>query len=119
MPHVTIEGALDLRAFSGEFIPVVEQLPWGLLRIRNVYLDARGRTLLFEALAMESGAGRSFLVRVETKRSDRHMVRLDPIVPVDRTRGVRSAVVWVARRLRDRNPGCAFGTTNLAELAGS
>jgi len=116
MPHVQIEGPLDLTRFFGEFAPVAERMPWGVRKIKNAYLAARGTTLLLETLVLEGGAGRNFLIRVEGKGPARHTVRLEPVVPVDRTRGVVSAVAWVGRMLRDRNPGCSFGATNIEEL---
>jgi hypothetical protein len=119
MPHVIIEGPVDLEALHRSISPALERMPDGLRRLKNAYLDPRGTTLLLETLVMEGGVGRNFLVRVDRKPAHRHSVRLDPMVSVDRTRGVIAAVAWVARLILERCPKTALHATNIQELEGN
>jgi len=118
MPHVILEGPVDLAALHRSISPAIEMTPHGLRRLRNAYLDSRGTRLLLETLVMEGGVGRNFLVRVDRKGPDRHSVRIEPMVAVDRTRGVIDAVAWIGRLIRERCPDTTFGRTNIEALEG-
>jgi hypothetical protein len=113
-----MKGSIDFQALHRTVSPALEQTSDGLRRLRNAYLDSRGTTLLLDTLVMEGGVSRSFFVRVDRKAPDRCSVRLEPMVPVDRTRGVIGAVAWVGRLIRDRCPEAVFAVTNIDELKG-
>jgi len=119
MPHVIIEGPIDLEALHRSISPALERMTDGLRRLKNAYLDQRETTLLLETLVMEGGVGRIFLVRVDRKSAHRHSVRLDPIVSVDRTCGVIGAVAWVGRLILEQCPKTALCATNIQEFEGN
>ncbi len=116
MPHVSIEGPLVLEDLFSAFELRVERTPAGPRRVKNLYLSRRKNTLLLETLVVEGGVTRKFYLRVDAKGPNRHGIRIDPLVHVERTRGVQNALAWVARTIRDQIPGCSFGATNMAGL---
>ena len=116
MPHVTLEGILDLAALQHTLSPAQERTETGVRRIKNAYLNAPGDTLLLETLVMEAGASRMFFLRISTRNPGRYTIRIEPIVTVDRTGGVIDTVAWLARRILADQPGCTVTRTNIPGL---
>lgn len=116
MPHVTVDGALDLTSLQHTLSPAEERTPTGVHRVKNAYLNAPGRTLLLETLVMESGISRAFFLRIDAKTANRFTLRIEPTAAVDRTGGVIDAVAWLARRVLEAHPDCKIVRTNIPTL---
>lgn len=113
MPHVTLNGPLDLTVLQRTLSPALERTPTGARRLKNAYLNGSGCTLLLETLVMESGISRAFFLRIDAKEPGRSTVRIEPMVAVDRTGGVIDTVAWLARRILADHPSCTLAHSNI------
>lgn len=113
MPHVLLEGPVDLGAIFASLEPETVRVPNGVRKIRNTFFNRLESTILVETTVLEAGVTRNFFVRIDLKNGNA-MVRIEPMTPVDRTERVIEAVGWVADRVRRAAPGSRFGTSNIA-----
>ena len=56
MPHIVIQGPVDLEAYAREFEPILLRTGADVIRADTLYRDRSGRALLLEALVVEPGA---------------------------------------------------------------
>ena len=116
MPHVVLEGPVDLQSVGEKFEPVLER--WGddVLKLRQVYVEQRGEEVLMDTLVVESGHRQQFFIQV-TRREDGAVVRLLPQTDPEKTFGVKRALARVATLVRRHAAGeCRYGATNLSEF---
>ncbi len=113
MPHVVIEGDVDLEAWVRDFRPVLLRRGGDVLRADRVYLDREVRNALVEALAVEGGRKQPFYVKISAHRPRSATLRVDPLTHPERSAGVREIVSLLARDLLLRTPGARVGATNL------
>jgi hypothetical protein len=113
MPHVVIEGELDLRAYAESFAHLRLAEPRDLLRTENVYLERSGRSLLIQALAVEAGRRQTFYVRISLHDRGSVSVRIDPLTKPERSEGVKRIVAALGADVVARMPGAKVRTTNL------
>ena len=112
MPHVLIEGTIDLSALVDRLSPQTERVADVVRRTRNTFFNRLESTILIETKTVEAGITRNFFVRVDRKRGGA-MVRIEPMTAVDRTTGVIETVAWVAENVRAQIPDGRLGTTNI------
>ena len=115
MPHIVLHGPVDLERFFSEYEPTVRQQPGEVLKLLNIFMGRDRQTLLIEALAAGVGPPIRFLVLV-TAHASRTTVRIYPGTDPEKTPGVKKLLALVAADLKNRSPGCTYGTTNLADL---
>ena len=113
MPHVVLEGSVDLAEFARRFEPLLVRRAGDVLRADRVYLERGARSLLVEALAIESGRKLPFYVRISGHDRGSTTVRVDPLTHPDRSPGVRELVAQIAQRLVRFAPDCRVVRTNL------
>jgi len=88
MPHVVIEGDVDLPAWGRDFTPRALRSGRDLCKIERLYVDSDGRSALVEVLAVEAGRKLPFYVRVSSHERGSTTVRIDPLTHPDRSDGV-------------------------------
>jgi hypothetical protein len=115
MPHIVINGPVDLEAFFARYEPTVRQQPGEVLKLLDIFMDRDRRTLLIEALAAGGGPPVRFLVLVSS-RDSRTTVRIYPGTDPEKTVGVKKILALVAADLKNMHPGCTYGSTNLPEM---
>ncbi|MBZ0267588.1 hypothetical protein K8I85_05490 [bacterium] len=115
MPHVVIEGPVDLDRFFRGLEPIQERDEAGIRKITDAYLNVKGTSLLLEAVVVEDGKSQGFLIAVSCK-GEGATVRLLPATDPEKTPGVKRLLADVARLLVHRFPGTRFGKTNLQEF---
>ncbi len=118
MPHVVLEGAVDLQRLSEHFEPVLER--WGddLLKIQRLYMKQQGEEVLLDMLVVESGHQQRFFIQL-TRREGGAMLRLLPQTDPEKTDGVKRALARAAALVREHTEGeCRYGATNLSEFLG-
>jgi hypothetical protein len=115
MPHIVLNGPADLEKFFNDYTPIVLQQSGEVLKLLNIFMGQDRRTLLIEALAAAGGPPIRFLVLV-TSQDNRTTVRLYPGTDPEKTRGVKKILALVAADLKNMNPGCTYGQTNLPDL---
>ncbi len=113
MPHVVLEGPVDLRRYAEGFEPIEVRVDRDVLRAQRVFVERDGRTLLIEALVVEAGRKQAFYVVVSQHEGTGASVRIDPMTHPERSPGVRDLVAWLGADLLARSPGARIGVTNL------
>ena len=113
MPHVVIEGDVDLPAWARDFAPRTLRSGSDLYKIERLYLDTGGRSALVEVLAIEAGRKLPFYVRISSHERGSTTVRIDPLTHPDRSEGVKQLVAEIAAELLRRTRGARVGVTNL------
>jgi hypothetical protein len=113
MPHVVIEGAVDLASWVETFEPLVVRKGGDVLRADSAYLEREGRTALVEALAIEAGRKLPFYVKISVHDRGTTTVRVDPLTHPERSEGVREIVGRLGLDLLQRTEGAKLGKTNL------
>ena len=113
MPHVVIEGEIDLAAWSAAFEPLLLRVGGDVLRAERVYLEGGARAALIESLAVEAGRRQSFYIKLSAHDRGTLTVRIDPLTHPDRSDGVKRLVAEVAARALGSMPGARVVRTNL------
>lgn len=114
MPHVVVEGSVDLdRLFeSFELLNTVEGAD--VRKTTDLYKSRLGHAVLIESLVVEHGRRQVFIVTV-SRKGEGVTVRLLPLTDPDKTPGVLRLLAEIAREVRRCCPGTSFGKTNLQE----
>lgn len=115
MPHVVVEGPIDLEAIRQGFAPQLHRVGEDVVKIGALYMERDGREGLFDALVVESGHRQHFFIQLRP-REDGVTVRLLPQTDPEKTPGVKRALAAAARLIRDLAPEqCRFAATNIDE----
>ncbi len=112
MPHIAIDGDVDLEAYAREFTPILLRQDGDVLRADRVLVDPTGQRVLVEALVIEAGRKQPFYIRI-ARRDRGASVRVDPLTHPERSAGVRALVAHVGAVLLERSPGAEISATNL------
>jgi hypothetical protein len=113
MPHVVLEGEVGFEAVADGIEPVFEREEGSIRKTEAVWRARDEQALLLEGRAIEGGAPRTFLVRVDA-REDGLVVRLHDFSDhVDRTDGVKRTLALVAEHVQELAPELSVGKTNL------
>ena len=113
MPHVVIEGSLDLAEFARSFEPILLRREGDVLRADALYLERGGRSLLLEALVVEAGRKASFYIKIAAHDRGSVTVRVDPMTHPDRSAGVRELVARVGQALLAFAPQARLARANV------
>jgi len=116
MPHVVIEGPIDLSRIHREIAPFEDKYPGLVLKLRDSFLSRTGSMLLFDAVVVE-GTTRRFLVEADAHQGE-ITVRLYPPTDPEKTPGVKRMVAEVGGRILALEPRARVVRTNLAGLEG-
>jgi hypothetical protein len=113
MPHVVMDGPVDLRGYAEAFQPVLIRKGGDVLRADRVYVEREGRAVLVEALAVEAGRKLPFYILVSGHDRGGATVRVDPMTHPERSEGVQELVAHIGADLLARNPSARVRVTNL------
>jgi hypothetical protein len=115
MPHIILDGTVDLERFYAGFQPIQERTEGEILKTQDIYISQNRKVLLIEAIAIEGGPPQRFFIQASVKEA-RTTIRIyqgtDPI----KTAGVKKLLAIVAKHMRDQHPEIAYGVTNLKEF---
>ncbi len=113
MPHVILEGELDLERLAGQIETGIVRWGRAVLKTSAVWLRRDGDAVLIEGVVIEFS--RPLLpVAIVTHHHGDTAVRLWAPVPVERTRAVQRWLALVGVQARNAGAG-ALKSTNLAE----
>lgn len=115
MPHVVLEGRLDIQRFCTVYQPLVHRESDKILKLQHAYVSTTRDEVLIEAVALQDGHPQRFLVQVLV-RDNRATVKLYPGTDPEKTDAVKKTVALVARQLMDCSPGVRYGSTNIGEF---
>ncbi len=77
MPHVVLEGPVDLRAYARDFRPVLLRRGRDVLRADRIFVEREGYSLLIEALVVKAGRKQPFYLKISThERGGRRSVSI-------------------------------------------
>ena len=113
MPHVVLEGPVDLGRYAERFEPIELRVDRDVLRAERVFVEREGRALLIEALVVEAGRKQAFYVIVSQHGGTGASVRIDPVTHPELSPAVRDLVARLGADLLARSPGARIGVTNL------
>ncbi|NRA01056.1 MAG: hypothetical protein HRU00_00495 [Myxococcales bacterium] len=113
MPHIVIQGPVDLEAYAREFEPILLRTGADVIRADTLYRDRSGRALLLEALVVEAGRKLPFYLKITSHDRGSVTIRIDPLTHPERSDGVRSLVARIGRDLIARNPGARVLNSDL------
>lgn len=114
MPHVVLNGAVNLEDILTAFKSVFIRNEQGILKTDTIYMSRDKTAMLIESLAIESGVKHSFLAMV-SRRDDGVVVRIYQGNDVEKTSGVKTVLAEIAKQLLGAFPHLTIGETNLAE----
>ena len=114
MPHVVLNGNVNLDDIFNKFKSVLIRNEQGILKTDNIYISRDETTILIESLAIEKGVKNSFLTMI-TRRNDGVVVRIYPEIEVEKTSGIKNILAEIAKQLLTVFPQLIIGETNLSE----
>jgi hypothetical protein len=113
MPHVVLEGDVDLRGYAEGFQPILVRKGGDIRRADRVYIEREGRAVLVEALVVEAGRKLPFYILLSGNDRGGATVRVDPMTHPERSEGVQALVAQVGADLLAHSPGARVRVTNL------
>ena len=114
MPHVVLNGFINIDDILKKFNSIVIRNEYGILKTDNVYINRDKTALLIETLAIEKGVKNSFLTMINL-RDDSIVVRIYPGLEVEKTNGVKKILSEIAKQILTMFPQLTIGETNLLE----
>ncbi len=114
MPHIVIEGSVQLAAFFKAYAPSVHQLPGGALKLMDAFINQHASSMLIEAVAAECGPPNRFFIHI-LQHEMKTTVKLYPGSDPEKTQGVKKLLAIAARQILTACTGTAYGSTNLRE----
>jgi hypothetical protein len=115
MPHIVLEKANSVKECYDAMESMVHQIDKGILKITDKYLDYRENSALLESIAVEEGKAQNFFIQLSNK-GDAVTVRLLPLTDPEKTKGVKTLMGLVAKKIKDSNPEITYGKTNLQDF---
>jgi hypothetical protein len=115
MPHVVLENINSAKVAFDSVVPFLTRIEGGVLKVTDKYLNAARNKALVESLAVENGSNQSFFVELSQKQTSL-TVRLLPLTDPEKTPGVKTIMVMVAKQIKDSNANISYGKTNLQEF---
>lgn len=117
MPHVVLNGNIDIENVFKELKPLFLKDEHVLLRTEDSYLEREKRAILIESLSIQEDKSINFLTMIN-KREDGIVVRLYPKSEVEKTEGVKRLLAELAKQLLQTFKELRLGETNLNKYLG-
>ena len=112
MPHVELDGPVDMEEVFRRLKPVFVKTDRGILKATDAYMDRGRRNIIVDSLAIEGGEKERFLMLI-CHRENGLLVKLFDVPEVDRTEGVKQVLAETAKQLLAAFPDLEVGETNL------
>lgn len=117
MPHVVLNGNVQVENVFSKLEPLFIRDGSRILRTIDMFLERNGKSVLVESLIVDSGLKTSFLAMI-SGRDDGVVVRLYPKVEVEKTDGVKQILAEISKQLMKAFPELKVGETNLDDYLG-
>ncbi|WP_419767086.1 hypothetical protein [Arcobacter sp.] len=115
MPHIVLEKAKSVKECYDAIEPMMQQLEKGILKITNKYIDYKENSALIESISIEDGKTQNFFIQLSSK-GEAVTVRLFPLTDPEKTKGVKTLMGIVAKKIKDSNAQINYGKTNLQDF---
>ncbi len=115
MPHVVLEGNVNIEEFFNSFKKVFFRSSDGsiIVRLDEILVNSLKTRLLIKATSVDNGVSRSYYISILVKDSS-VTVRLDELTDPDKSHGVKMSLALVAKMLIAKN-GMNIARTNIGE----
>lgn len=114
MPHVVLNGRIEIEDLFRELKPLFLKYESIILRTADFFLEREKRAILIESLSIQEGKTTSFLTMIN-KREDGVVIRLYPKSDVEKTEGVKRLLAELAKQLLQTFNTLKVGETNLSK----
>jgi hypothetical protein len=115
MPHIILEGSVDLEQYYASFKPTHERSQQEILKTQDIFINKDRRAVLIEAIAIEDGTPQRFFIQAGVK-DNRTSIRLYPGTDPIKTTGVKKLLAIIAKQIKDQHQDIEYGATNLGEF---
>ncbi len=115
MPHIVLEKAKSVKECFDAITPMMEKLPNGILKITDKYINNQETSALIESIAIEDGNSQNFFIQLSSK-GDAVTVRLLPLTDPQKSKGVKTLMGIIAKKIKDSNGDIYYGKTNLQDF---
>jgi hypothetical protein len=115
LPHVVLNGKTSVEEIFDKLNPIFIRNGGSILKTKEAYLEKNKKDILVDSLAIENGKKTAFLALI-SGREDGVVVRLYPLVEVEKTDGVKRVLAELAKQLLQSFPEMHVGETNLQGL---
>ena len=115
MPHVVLKGKIEVTDVFRKLEPFLARSENGILRTTNAFIDRDGKSILVESLVIEGSKKTQFFTMI-SGREDGVVVRISPVVEVEKTHGVKKIIAVIANQLLGNFSELSIGETNLSEF---
>ncbi len=115
MPHVVIEGAIDLAVACQSIQLTAVRNGSEILKVVDVYLNRSAHTALVDCVVVAEWRSQPFFVQL-SQEERQITVRLLPATDPEKTVGVKRIMWLIAQQLHESTARSRFGKTNLQEF---
>ncbi len=112
MPHVQVVGAGPVKELAGRIEEFTVSRPPTVLKLLDAYTRRTAGKALLEVVVVEGHLRQNFFLLIREEEGSL-IIRCHPILPVQKTDGVKQMIVEVAKRFIALSPGASVGNTNL------
>ena len=110
MPHIVFGKKIDLMELSESFNPIFEKNKI-LIKITNIFVDKHNQTALFPTVVIAE-KHQQFLIEISTT-SEKTTIRLFPGTDPEKTYGVKTSMVLLAKQIKNIFTDLEITKTNL------
>jgi len=114
MPHVVLNGKATIEDIFVKMKPLFIRDGESVLKTANMYIERGKGSVLVDSLVIEGGRKTSFLALIGG-REDGVVIRIFPMLDVEKTDGVKRILAEIAKQLLEIFPELKQGATNLAD----
>jgi len=115
MPHVVLNGRVDVEDIFVKMKPLFIRDGDSVLKTTSMYIERGKGSILVDSLAIEGGRKINFLSLI-SGREDGIVIRIYPMLEVEKTDGVKRILAEMAKQLLEIFPEFKLGATNLADF---
>ena len=115
MPHVVLKGKIEITDVFRKLEPFLVRSENGILRTANAYVARDEKSMLVESLVIEGSKKTQFFMMI-SRREDGIVVRICPVVEVEKSQGVKKIIAETATQLLGKFAELSTGETNLSEF---
>ena len=116
MPHIVINGKIAIQDICNMLKPIFVRQEGRILKTMDVYLSQNNSSILVESLTIENRVKKNFLTLIN-QREDGVVVRLYPMIEIEKTEGVKTILAKLANQIIESNSeNLKYGKTNISEF---
>lgn len=112
MPHIVLNGNVDLEKVQGQFQVIFEKKPC-IIKLKEMYVNSSKNNALVHTLVIDQ-ENQEFFIEVLTSK-DKTTIRLYPLTDPKKTDSVKISMVLLCNFIKKLYPDLPIGKTNLQD----